>query len=150
MTTQATPAATKGLVAKASVTIDAPKAEVWRALTTPEVIKEFMFGAETETDWRPGSPIKWKGEWEGKPFEDKGEIIAFEPERRLQYSHYSPKSNRPDTPDNYHTVTYELMESEGTTTVHLTQDNNPDEKTLKGSTQNWKTMLECLKKTVES
>jgi uncharacterized protein YndB with AHSA1/START domain len=150
MSAQATPAAAKGLAAEASVTIDAPKADVWRALTTPETIKQYMFGAEVDTDWRPGSPITWKGEWKGKKFTDKGEILAFEPEQRLQYSHYSPISNKPDTPENYHTVTYDLSESDGKTTVHLTQDNNPDQETLEHSTQNWQMMLDGLKKSVET
>jgi uncharacterized protein YndB with AHSA1/START domain len=150
MTGQVRPAASKGLVAKASVTIDAPKVEVWRALTTPKTIKEYMFGADVETDWRPGNPITWKGEWQGKQFTDKGEILAFEPERRLQYSHYSPISNQPDRPENYHTVTYDLSESDGRTTIHLAQDNNPDQETLEHSTQNWQMMLDGLKKAVES
>jgi uncharacterized protein YndB with AHSA1/START domain len=150
MSAQATSATAKGLVARASVTIDASKAKVWEALTTPETIKKYMFGADTVTDWRPGSSITWKGEWEGKPFEDKGKILAFEPERRLQYSHYSPKSNKPDTPENYHTVTFDVSESDGKTTVSLSQDNNPDEKALQASTKNWQTMLDGLKKTVET
>src|SRR3989442_10144144 len=46
-------------------------------------------GAEVETDWQVGSPITFKGDWEGKPYEDKGEILVFEPERKLAYSHRS-------------------------------------------------------------
>ena len=145
MSTQATPATAKGLVATASVTIDAGKDEVWKALTTPETIKKYMFGADTETDWQPGSPITWKGEWEGKPFEDTGEIIANESEKRLQYSHKSGK----DPSGNIHTVTYELSGTDNETTVTVTQDNNPDQKTLESSTQNWQTMLDGLKKAVE-
>jgi uncharacterized protein YndB with AHSA1/START domain len=147
MSAQATTTTGKGLVARASVTINAGKAEVWRALTTPETIKKYMFGADTETDWQPGSPIKWKGQWEGKPFEDSGEIIANEPKRRLQYSHQSGA----DPSGNIHTVTYDLSGSgEESTTVTVTQDNNTDQNTLDTSTQNWQTMLNGLKKTVES
>jgi uncharacterized protein YndB with AHSA1/START domain len=150
MSSQTQQAKSKGYIAKASTDIDAPASEVWRSLTEPELIKKYMFGADTETDWMVGSPITWKGEWEGKPFEDKGEVLAFEPENRLQYSHYSPMQGKPDTPDNYHTVTYDLSESDGKTTVSLTQDNNPDEKALEMSTQNWQTMLDGLKETVEA
>ena len=66
-------------------------------------------------------------------------------ERRLEYSHYSPISNKPDRPENYHTVTYNLSESDGKTIVSLSQDNNPDKETFETSTQNWQTMLDGLK-----
>jgi len=34
-----------GLIARASVTIAAPAADVWEALVTPAAIKTYMFGA---------------------------------------------------------------------------------------------------------
>ena len=60
------------LSAKASVTIHAPVGKVWDALVNPQVIKRYMFGATVVSDWKEGSPIAWKGEWKGQPFEDKG------------------------------------------------------------------------------
>ena len=65
-------------VATAETEIEASPAEVWKALTDPELIKKYMFGSEVVTDWQPGSPITWKGEYEGKPYEDKGEILEVE------------------------------------------------------------------------
>ena len=53
---------------------------VWKALTDPALIGKYMLGAQVETDWKPGSPIVWKGEYEGKRYEDKGEILDFDPE----------------------------------------------------------------------
>ena len=70
-----------GHVATAQCEIDAPPEQVWRALTDRELIKQYMFGSEVETDWKPGSPITWQGEFEGRPYEDKGEIISVEPGR---------------------------------------------------------------------
>jgi hypothetical protein len=35
----------------------------------------------------------------GKTHEDKGVILRLEPERLLQYSHFSPLSGLPDAPD---------------------------------------------------
>jgi hypothetical protein len=61
------------ITAEASVDINAPRSEVWKSLTDPARIKEYYLGAEVQTDWQVGSPITFKGEWDGKSFEDKGE-----------------------------------------------------------------------------
>jgi uncharacterized protein YndB with AHSA1/START domain len=81
----------KGLIAIASISINAPAGKVWDALTNPEVIKQYMFGTDVISDWKEGSPIAWKGEWQEKKYEDKGTILKIERERVLQYSHFSPK-----------------------------------------------------------
>ena len=139
----------KNLIARASVTIDAPKARVWNALVDPEAIERYMFGTNVVTDWREGSPIVWKGEWKGKTYEDKGKILEIDQERVLQYSHYSPLSGQPDVPENYHTVTVNLSGDGGQTTVTLTQDNNESEEARQHSEKNWESMLASLKEYVE-
>ena len=58
------------------------------ALVSPAAIKEYMFGTRVNSEWNEGSPISWKGQWQGKSYEDKGTILQFRPARRLQYSHY--------------------------------------------------------------
>jgi uncharacterized protein YndB with AHSA1/START domain len=136
------------LLAKASTTINASAAEVWDALVDPAKIKQYMFGTTVESEWNEGSPISWKGEWEGRPYEDKGVILKLKPQRTLQYSHFSPMSGLPDKRENYHTVTIELS-GDGPTEVTLTQDNNPDEKTREHSEKNWAMMLDSLKKLLE-
>lgn len=98
------------LTTEESITIDAPIASVWEALTTPETIKRWFFGVDTETDWKVGSPIVHRGEYQGKPYEDKGEILEIDPPRRLVHSHWSPVSGLPDSPDHYERVTWELSE----------------------------------------
>src|ERR1041384_3214966 len=98
----------KNLIAKASININAPSDNVWQALVDPEAIKHYMFGTNVVSDWHEGSHILWKGEWEGKAYEDKGVILQLKPGRTLQYSHFSPLSGVPDKPENYHIVTIEL------------------------------------------
>ena len=109
----------RGLVAKVSSSVDAPVDQVWQALVTPETIKEYMFGATVKSDWTPGSPITWKGEWKGAPYEDKGKILQIEPHHRLSYSHFSPLTGQPDKPENYHTVIIELTPEPSGTLVTL-------------------------------
>jgi uncharacterized protein YndB with AHSA1/START domain len=139
----------KGLIAKASISINAPVGRVWDALTNPEVIRQYMFGTNVISDWKEGSPIVWKGEWQGKKYEDTGEILKLEPERLIQYSHFSPLSGKPDLPENYHTVTVELVSNGAETTVSLSQDNNETEQAREHSENNWKMMLDGLKKLLE-
>ena len=91
-----------------SIDVDAPASKVWAALTMPDLIKRYMMGAVVKTDWKIGHPILWQGEWQGKPYEDKGEIKALDSERRLVVTHWSPLSELADRPENYHTVSYEL------------------------------------------
>ena len=137
------------LVAEARTTIAAPAAEVWKALTTKEALKQYMFGSDVSSDWREGSEITWRGEMKGKKYEDKGVVLKAEPERELQYPHFSPLSGKPDVPENYHTVTVKLRgEGEGTE-VSLSQDKNASEEARAESAKNWKMMLEGLKKYVE-
>ncbi len=108
-----------------------------------------MFGTNVISDWKQGSPIVWKGEWQGKKYEDRGVILKQEPERLIQYSHFSPLSGKPDLPENYHTVTVELVSDGAETAVSLSQDNNETEQAREHSEENWKMMLASLKKLLE-
>ena len=136
-------------VAKAQTIINADAAKVWNALTNPEMIKKYMFGATVFSDWKEGSKIIWKGEWDGKSYEDKGKILQLEDQKTLQYSHYSPLSGLHDNPENYHIVTIDIAKKDNETMITLTQDNNADEKTKDHSEKNWKMMLALLKKLLE-
>ncbi len=138
-----------GLVATAKTDINASSEQVWDALTDPKKIKQYMFGSQVVTDWKSGSPIVWKGEYEGKKYEDKGEILENEPGQHLKMTHFSPLSGQKDEPKNYHTLTYELTADGGRTHVSLSQDNNDSEDDVKHSTENWQMMLDGLKKFVE-
>src|SRR5258708_40324004 len=138
------------LIAKAQAEIKAPVSKVWAALVTPEKIKQYMFGTNVVSEWREGAGIVWKGEWQGKPYEDKGVILKLQPERVLQYSHFSPLSGQPDVPENYHTVTIELSGKGANTLVTLSQDNNASEDDRVHSEQNWGMMLASLKKFLET
>ena len=136
-------------VATARIEIEASPQEVWKALTEPALIGEYMFGTQVETDWKPGSRITWKGEYEGKQFEDRGEILDVEPEHGLAMTHFSPLSGQEDRPENYHTVVYELEEQGKGTVVSLSQDGNESEVAAEHSQSTWETVLAGLKETVE-
>jgi uncharacterized protein YndB with AHSA1/START domain len=140
----------KGFIAKASISINAPVGRVWDALTNPELIRQYMFGTNVISDWKKRSHIIWKGEWEGNKYEDKGVILKLEPNRLIQYSHFSPLLGQQDLQENYHTVTIELSGKGKQTFVSLLQDNNATEEDREHSEKNWKIMLDGLKKLLET
>lgn len=140
----------KTYLAKATINIDASREKVWEALTKPELIKQYLFGTEVITDWQVGSPITYKGVWEGKAYEDKGVVLENEPGKLLVSTFWSSLSGVPDLPENYQTVRYELSSENGGTRLTLTQDNNDSEESARHSEQNWNMVLEGLKKLLEA
>ena len=78
------------LVARATAIIAADPGEVWTALVDPAAIKQYMFGATVESDWSEGSSIVWRGEWQGRAYEDKGTILRFDPGYFSRLAHIQP------------------------------------------------------------
>ncbi len=133
-------------LAQAEIDIDATPERVWEVLTDPVQLKELWFGSDVETDWAVGSPITWSGEWERKPFQDKGEILEVDPGRVLRFTHFSPLTGQDDVPENYHTLTWTLT---GSTHLTLTQDNNASPEEVEHATGMWTTLLEKVKSAAE-
>jgi uncharacterized protein YndB with AHSA1/START domain len=127
------------------ILIDTTPERIWAVLTDSESLGQVMFGSQVETDWQVGSPIVYRGEWQGTPFEDKGRIVELSPPVRMVVTHFSPLSGDADVPENYHRVTYELEPVDAGTLVTLTQDGNPSAEAAEHSRRNWDAMLESLR-----
>lgn len=126
------------------VIIRADIRSVWKALTDPAQLQRYMMGARVESDWKEGSPITWKGEWNGEPFEDTGRVLRNDAPHLLRYTHVSAKGDE-------HTVTVELAATaDGTTKLHLTQDRTPAGKAQEASEKNWGVMLGGMKEMLEA
>jgi uncharacterized protein YndB with AHSA1/START domain len=136
-------------VARAQVDIDAGQGAVWSARTDPDRISAWMMGAEVSTDWQVGSPITWRGEMDGRGYEDKGEVLEVDEPNLLSMTHYSPLMGQADEPENCHTLVYRLSGIDGPTTVALTQDGNDSAEQAEQFSANWQGMLEALKSRVE-
>jgi uncharacterized protein YndB with AHSA1/START domain len=136
-------------IARGSIVIEAPAARVWEALTNPQLVRQYFFGTELSADWSVGGALRYRGRWEGKSYEDKGTVLAFEPEKLLRTTHFSPMSGLEDRPENYHTVTYELSQNGGKTRLTVTQDNNESPQSADHSAKNWAMVLEALKRLLE-
>jgi uncharacterized protein YndB with AHSA1/START domain len=140
-----------------SIAIKAPIEKVWDALVNPVQTKKYMFGCETVSDWKPGSDLFWKGEYEGKEMIFvKGTIVKIEPGKYLAYTTIDPNSTIDDTSENYLTVTYELKPENEQTIFTVTQG---DYSTVAEGERRyaesyngglgWQPILDAIKKLVE-
>lgn len=140
----------KELISKSSIDINASSPKIWEALVKPEIAKKYFFGAEIVTDWKVGSPITFKGEFNGNKYEEKGVLLNIEPSAQLQYSHWSNFDGLPDEPENYRTWTFDINENDGITKLSISEDNIPTEKQKNRSDEFWKEVLQKIKHIVEN
>jgi uncharacterized protein YndB with AHSA1/START domain len=139
-------------VGHASVTINASRARVWDALVNPEVIERYMPVSSVVSEWRENSPIVWKSEFQGKPFEVRGMVLRFEAERVLEYSHSLPifrSSGAAHSSEDYQRVTLELRDEDGQTHVSVTAQGNRNRKELEHSEGSWRMVLHGMKALLE-
>lgn len=123
---------------------------VWRALTDRDTIKKYFFGTEAISDWQPGSSLVFKGEWEGKSYEDKGNIHMAVPGKLLVYDYWTAFSGLEDTPENYSIVSYNLDKTADGTKVSLTQKGFAGEEEQAHADGGWTMVLQNLKELLES
>ena len=146
------------LIVKNTIIINAPASKVWDALTNPEQTKKYMFGCETVSDWKVGSALLWKGNYEGKEMNFvKGKIVAIDPGKFLAYTTIDPNSAVEDIPENYLTVTYGLAEQSGHTILTVTQgdyatvaEGDKRYKEAFNNGEGWNPILVEIKKLVEA
>jgi uncharacterized protein YndB with AHSA1/START domain len=134
---------------KKSISINASPSKVWEALTNPELIKIYFFGTECITDWKKGSPILYKGIWEGKPYVDKGNILDIEKEKFILYNYWSSFSGTEDIPSNYAVIKYELSKHNDQTVVTILQEGFKTQEALDHTADNWGFVLNSLKEMLE-
>lgn len=109
------------LFIRKAIEIGAPAATVWKVLTDNEFIHQYMFGCRAETDWKPGSPLLWKGAPDDKLYV-KGHVVSVEAPYRLVYTVIDPNSTIADIPSNYLTMIYDLKErSHGASLLEIAQ-----------------------------
>jgi len=145
------------LIIKSVIAIDAPASQVWDALTNPEKTKLYMFGCETVSDWKVGSALLWKGNYEGQDIIFvKGNIVEIEPEKLLIYTTIDPNSTIDDVSENYLHVTYSLLSENEKTILTVTQGDyntvSEGEKRYQEAYNNgegWNPILSEIKKLIE-
>ena len=138
------------LKVKKTIEITASLMEVWHALTDRETIKKYFFGTDAISDWEEGSSLVFRGEWEGKAYEEKGTILEAIPGEMLKYDYWSGFSGLEDSPENYSLVTYTLEQIVDGTIVELRQKGFADEEALAHAEGGWTMVLQNLKDLLEN
>jgi uncharacterized protein YndB with AHSA1/START domain len=138
-----------GFTATAQTDVAATPGRVWAALTEPEQIAAYMQGSQVTTTWQIGSPITWDGEYDGRSYQDKGEVLTYDEPHVLSVTHYSPMMGQPDEPQSYHTLVYTLTATGEGTHLEFTQDGCDSEEQAAQFSHNWQGMLDGLKAHVE-
>jgi uncharacterized protein YndB with AHSA1/START domain len=140
----------KEFVLNKSILINAEPSKVWEALTNPELIKQYFFGTECISEWKKGSKILFKGTWEGKPYEDKGNILNIENEKLIHYNYWSSFSGTEDLPENYSEIKYELVVEGNGTIFTVKQGGFKTQEAHDHSQKNWGLIMDGLKKLIET
>jgi uncharacterized protein YndB with AHSA1/START domain len=137
----------------ANVLIDGAVASVWRTLTDPVLMKHWMGDTEMEieidTTWTIGSPIIIRG-FHHVRFENRGEVLEFEKEKKLSYTHLSSVSRLPDVKENYSVIEFMLEEQGIGTLLTIAITNFPTESIRKHMEFYWRGTTQKIKHQVES
>ncbi len=141
-------------VVRRSLLLDAPVSRVWDALLRPELTRQYMYGCEAISNWQPGSPLLWKGTYEGQELVFvKGTVVEVEPERRLAYTMIDPNGGLEDLPENYLTATFALEPENGQTRLTIEQGDYTKvadgEKRYADTLSGWDAALDGLRRVVE-
>ncbi len=105
------------LIVEGTIEIHAPASRVWTILTDSTFIQQYMFGFVVETNWKPGSPLLWKGAADGHLYV-KGNVVAIDPPHRVEYTVLGADMKIADVPENYLTIIFELKKNNDSST-HL-------------------------------
>ncbi|MGV3630746.1 MAG: SRPBCC family protein [Bacteroidota bacterium] len=102
--------------------INAPAVKVWDALTRPELVKQWQFGSDLVTGWKPGSSIRFSTAWEGQLFEQWGTVLEMQVHALIRYNLFAPRPDLEDKPENYFIMNYILTPENGHTRLEIIRE----------------------------
>lgn len=134
------------LISSESIIINASAEKIWKTLTNPLLISQYLFGAQTISDWHIGSDIIFKINFEGDEFVDKGLVIENIPNKILIYKYWSGFCGLEDKPENYSIVSYKIENvQDGNFKLSWTQKGFADEQSRSSSENSLESVLEQIK-----
>jgi len=137
---------------EATVDIKAAPSAVWKVLTEPHLMKEWMgepeMSLDIRTDWKVNNPITIAGFHHVK-FEIKGTILKYDINKTLTYTHLSSISHLPDKRENYTLFEFKLKSVENKTELSIEVSNFPTESHYQHFNLYWKPTLKLIKRIAE-
>ena len=107
-----------------TINIKASAQKVWDVVTKPALVKQWQFGSDLITEWKVGSTIRFRTEWEGTVFEQWGKVLEIKPNEMLKYSLFAPRPNLEDKPENYFVMSYILTDEKTSIKLEIIQEDN--------------------------
>ena len=107
-----------------SIEISAPVHKVWDALTKAVYTRQWVsnFGitdGEIVSDWKMGSPVRWKDK-DGNVVVE-GTVTALDPNKLLRFTVFDVRSKEKPPVTEEDGITYQLSTKGNTTTLHVRQ-----------------------------
>lgn len=92
-----------------TIKINSSPEKVWDTLVNPNKTKQYMYGCKPITDWKVGSTLDWKGDFEGNEMIFvTGLVKEYDPPYKLVYTTFNPNSELENIIKNHLTVTFQL------------------------------------------
>src|SRR5918992_5359742 len=109
------------------VYIRATPERIWQAITDPELTRQYYFGTLVQSDWQPGSPLRYDYP-DGRLVAD-GEVLEVDPPRRLVTTFHATWSEevKADPPAR---VTWEIEPAGDSSRLSVVFDDFPSENQL--------------------
>jgi uncharacterized protein YndB with AHSA1/START domain len=112
--------------------------QIWQALTTPELIKQYFFNYDVTSHWVKGGPISWTGKRKGIDVIEKGSIISFIRNEQFKFTMLDVSSGLEDIATNYLHVTFDLLKKYDKMELSLTIENfNEDSRRCAHLAKGW-------------
>lgn len=122
--------------------------KVWDALTDPDTMRAYWFGARGESDFKPGS--SWRLVFDDGRVADAGEIVEAEPCKRLVIkwrNEFKPEFKE----EGYSTCTMEMEEAKGAVKLTIVHSmDRPQSKFIGAVSGGWPQILSNLKSLLET
>jgi uncharacterized protein YndB with AHSA1/START domain len=122
--------------------------KLWKAITDPEMTKQYFYDSAIESTLQPGTPLT-RLRPDGSHMLD-GEVIEVDPPRRLVHTFIAHESNQAEQ-DPPSRVTWEIEPMGGACKLTLTHEHfNGESVTAKGTLTGWNPVLSGLKTLLET
>jgi uncharacterized protein YndB with AHSA1/START domain len=135
------------------ISINAETAKVWKAITDPGLMSQWMGDVEmalqVRTNWQLNSPILISG-FHHTQFEIKGIVLKFQEPQILSYTHLSSQSMLADEPEHYTKLEFILNAENDHTVLTVNLENFPTTSIKNHLEFYWRGTLPVIKQLVET